>query len=162
MPRTYKVTPIFDRFISKIDKQPNGCWIWTAFKDRDGYGSIQIDKLNKIRSHRFSYCHYNNISYSSLTKDDFILHKCDTPSCVNPGHLFKGTHSDNMKDKVSKLRQAKGEGCKKKLSSELVDSIRQDLTKDTARGRYSRLSKKYNVSSQNISYIDRKKIWSYN
>jgi hypothetical protein len=37
-----------------------------------------------------------------------ILHKCDTPLCVNPGHLFAGTNDDNVADKMAKGRQARG------------------------------------------------------
>jgi hypothetical protein len=159
MPREYTVIPLFDRFLSKIDKQENGCWIWTAYKDKDGYGSIQIDKLNKIRSHRFSYCYYNNINYNILTKDECILHRCDRPSCVNPEHLFKGTHIDNMKDKVIKGRQAKGELIKRKLTPDIVNNIRDDLKNDIERGRYARIAIKYNITYQNVSYIDRGFIW---
>jgi hypothetical protein len=124
----HKITPIYERFMNKVKKEDNGCWIWTAFKDKDGYGSMTIDSSNKkVRSHRFSYCHYNN---ETITSDDLILHKCDNPSCVNPEHLFKGNTRDNVNDKVTKKRQASGEKCKKKLTTEIVKNIKKDLEEE--------------------------------
>jgi hypothetical protein len=75
----------------------------------DGYGEMQtrVDgKKIHYRMHRVAYQVYYN---DDLTSKDIICHKCDNPKCVNPRHLFKGTHNDNVQDKCSKGRQAKGE-----------------------------------------------------
>lgn len=56
--------------------------------------------------HRVAYQLYYN---DNITPDDVICHKCDNPKCINPKHLFKGTHKDNQEDKCRKGRQAKGE-----------------------------------------------------
>ena len=37
-----------------------------------------------------------------------VLHKCDTPPCVNPDHLFLGSHADNMGDASTKGRMHPG------------------------------------------------------
>ena len=58
-----------------------------------------------IRGHRLSYEYHNNVD---LKSDDIICHICDNPSCINPKHLFRGDHNDNVQDKVEKNRQAKG------------------------------------------------------
>lgn len=49
--------------------------------------------------HRVAYQVYYK---DDLTPNDVICHKCDNPACVNPKHLFKGTHQDNVQDKVNK------------------------------------------------------------
>lgn len=76
--------------------------------NRDGYGLFQFGdkgKKTKILAHRLSY----ELRYDVLlSKDQLVLHRCDTPACVNPKHLFLGTHEDNVRDMVNKNRQAKG------------------------------------------------------
>lgn len=48
------------------------------------------------------------------------LHRCDQPSCVNPGHIFIGTQLDNIQDMVSKGRQRAPRG----LTDDQVRAIR--------------------------------------
>lgn len=93
---------IQERFWEKVNKTNNlnECWNWTGAK-RTKYGSIKY-KGKLIDAHRLSYMiYYNNYNINST---DFVCHKCDNPSCVNPNHLFLGSHSDNMKDAYLKGR----------------------------------------------------------
>lgn len=76
----------------------------------EGYGEMQTylnGKKKHYRMHRVAFQVYTGID---ITIDNIICHKCDNPSCVNPKHLFMGTHKDNSDDKVAKNRQAKGKG----------------------------------------------------
>lgn len=89
-------------------KETNDCIIVTTPLNVNGYVNYQYKIGNKklhILGHRLAYEIEHNVI---LTKDNIICHKCDTPNCINPKHLFLGTHADNVKDKVSKNRQAKG------------------------------------------------------
>jgi hypothetical protein len=100
-------------FFYHIHKQPDsGCWYWLGSKDKKGYGLIPM-KGRSERAHRYSYRVFKGIIPSGYQ----ILHQCDNPSCVNPSHLDVGTNTDNMVDKFSKNRQAKGkllsDACKK-------------------------------------------------
>ena len=73
-----------------------------------GYGDIQFmisGKKHHVLAHRLSFEIYNNIK---IDNGIIICHKCDNPACINPRHLFSGTHADNSNDKVLKGRQAKG------------------------------------------------------
>jgi len=92
-----------DRFDSKVRQQPNGCHIWVASKDACGYGNFSTG-TRWVRAHRFSYERAYGLVPSSL----YVLHKCDTPACVNPEHLFVGTQADNMQDKIAKGRSSTG------------------------------------------------------
>jgi hypothetical protein len=76
--------------------------------NKDGYGEMQTYLLGKKKHylmHRVSLQIFNGIDISS---DNIVCHKCDNPSCINPKHLFLGTHLENVKDRVIKNRSAKG------------------------------------------------------
>lgn len=98
--------PLIDRFFKYVGrKQPNGCILWEGTIDKKGYGTIRDDEQKNDGAHRVSY----RLFTGSIPDGLFILHDCDTPLCVAPGHLRLGTNIDNQMDKVAKSRQAKGE-----------------------------------------------------
>lgn len=75
------------------------CWIWHGNRTNMGYGRI-IVKGDAYYAHRLSYEFY----VGSLSKENFVCHTCDIPQCVNPSHLFVGSHKDNMADMANKGR----------------------------------------------------------
>jgi hypothetical protein len=78
----------------------SGCWIWMkALSGGNGYG-ITWDGQKVVRAHRASWLAFNG----SIDDGLCVLHHCDTPSCVNPAHLFVGTQADNIRDCVRKGR----------------------------------------------------------
>jgi hypothetical protein len=99
MPRIYRPKSLSDRFESKYIPEPmSGCWIWIGQTNEAGYGLIKDFGSKNVRclerAHRVAWRLYKKDPIGNL----ILCHKCDTPSCVNPDHLFLGTHLDNVLD----------------------------------------------------------------
>jgi len=88
-----------ERFWHQV-KKSDDCWLWVGAMMRNGYGQIKGENRKTIGAHRVSYL----IAYGAIPKGMNVLHKCDTPQCVNPSHLFLGTHRDNTHDALNKGR----------------------------------------------------------
>jgi len=138
------------RFMQKFEKRENGCWIWIAgtVKNAKGikYGKHWDDSGKTVSAHRFSYKHF----YGGIPKGMFVCHKCDTPLCVNPNHLWCGTHKDNMKDMTNKNRQHKAYG-ERFHTSKLTNAQAIEIRKSNLNCKD--ISEKYNVSKQTIRRI---------
>ena len=79
-----------ERFNLKFEKRENGCWIWIAGKDPGGYGVFMVNKKT-MRGH------VGPMSTSRVRERVVVMHRCDTPACVNPDHLELGDNLSNMK-----------------------------------------------------------------
>jgi hypothetical protein len=110
------------RLLSKVDKNPNGCWNWTGATSH-GYGAIQMWPLVK-RAHRVMYEHL----IGPIPKGKLLRHTCDNKRCVNPDHLLIGTKADNGRDSVERGQFRPNN----KLTPEQVLKIRADRRTHTA------------------------------
>lgn len=99
-----KVKQIVKQF---IDSNTDKCLPYPILGG-DGYGDIHIKTNGRYKHFRVHRVVYEISNKCTITSNDIIMHSCDNPACCNPRHLTKGTHGDNMKDKVKKGRQAKG------------------------------------------------------
>lgn len=93
--------PLKERFNAKWIPEPNsGCWLWIGARRSKNYGAIGHSNGKTISAHRAAWLVY----VGEIPDGICVLHRCDTPECVNPGHLWLGTHSENMQDMISKGR----------------------------------------------------------
>lgn len=88
---------------SYVASDPDSCWPWIGIRVK-GYGRFNIFN-GRVKAHRLAW----TIAYGDIGAFH-VLHRCDNPSCVNPKHLFLGTHQDNMADMDAKGRRRFGDG----------------------------------------------------
>lgn len=79
--------------------QKTNCWEWNRKKSKDGYGRLKLYnfrhyKIKNWSAHRLSYA----VFVDDIPEGLLVCHHCDNPPCINPDHLFIGTHKDNMDD----------------------------------------------------------------
>lgn len=136
-------------FLSKVVKT-DSCWLWNQSLDRDGYGSVNIENI-RLKAHRAAYF----LFVGDFEDDKFVCHTCDNPRCVNPDHLFLGTHLDNERDKDLKGRRPiTSNGKVTALKDADVITIREqfELLSGTNLQRYHYLAEKFQC---NVRIIER-------
>ncbi len=145
-------------FWSKVHiRGNNSCWEWIGCKDIKGYGRVKYHR-KVVAAHRIAY----KLFFGSIPSNMQVLHKCDNRVCCNPSHLYLGTNSDNVRDKVARNRQYRPAGLLNnhvKLSISNISEIRE-LYK-IGKHSYRALAKRFNVTEPNIGYIVRRETWKF-
>jgi hypothetical protein len=156
-----RYTPLAERFERHYIPEPmSGCFIWTAAVTPDGYGLLAKERSHlsggsaMFLAHRASW----ELHRGPIIDGLHVLHNCDNPYCVNPDHLFLGTHSDNMKDSVAKGRKNNAKGVAHggaKLTEEQALEIKYSKESGAA------LAKRFGVWPTLIHKIRHGKAWKH-
>lgn len=144
---------LFDeRFWEKVDRTGE-CWVWTANRNKAGYGRIASKRGSMEYAHRLSYMMFHG-DPGELS----ILHDCDNPPCVNPAHLKAGTQKDNLDDMDRRGRRIclKGEAAPAaRLTEAQVLEIRASPLNQT------QLARLYGLDPSTVSNIMTRKLWKH-
>ncbi len=156
-----------EQFNDKWTPEPfSGCWLWLLSVNERGYGQAYANSKKPQKAHRCSW----EIHNGAIPKGLYVLHRCDTPACVNPAHLFLGTLKDNIQDSIRKgrfrfpphlpgshpiYRQQGEKHWNHRLSAAQVLEIRNKS------GTLRALAKQYGVNFHTIDDIKKRRKWAH-
>ena len=145
------------RFWEKVEKTDD-CWLWIAAKDGCGYGLFR-DNGKTHRAHRFIY----QSIHGDIPKGLHVCHACDTPSCVNPDHLWLGTNLDNIADKTAKGRTRAGISLGEANGQSKLTETSAAMIKTCLKAGYSQsaIADAFNVSRWLVQNISNGDVWGH-
>lgn len=143
-------------FWDNMVETPDGCWEWTRYRNKDGYGQARLNGSEEL-AHRHAW----TLTFGPIPDGLCVLHHCDNPPCCNPAHLYCGTQKNNAEDRVNRGRNVnpptqRGEDNQgAKLTPEQVLSIRKDPRKTGI------ISAEYGITTGSVRKIKRKATWKH-
>lgn len=150
-----------ERFWSKVQKDEEGCWIWTGTTNGKGYGQFSVGGRGvanwRTRSaHKVSW----ELAYGPVPDGLLIRHfVCARPLCVRPDHLRLGTKRDNAEDARRDGTLAVGE---RSSSAKLTDAQVAEIRQLLGQGVQQRMiAKTFGVNHRIISNIFVGKHWKH-
>jgi hypothetical protein len=164
MPRTVPFATRFESFLPDV-LDDDKCWLWRGYISPTGYGRIAIGGGRKqmFLAHRVAWEMHHA---QPIPGEMVIMHKCDTPACVNPAHLELGTQADNIQDMVKKRRHSRGKSINRgtangqaKLTLDQALAIRKSC--DSGLANQSQLAQQYGISVSAISLIVTGQTWRH-
>lgn len=137
------------RFWAKVKvRDTDACWLWAAAQIR-GYGQFHAGRVGgknrTVYAHRFAW----TMTHGTIPDNLSVLHRCDTPLCVNPNHLFLGTQADNLADARQKGRLVDGRHLTKVSAAGVADIQRSYQPRKNGRA----LATKYGITLASVMRI---------
>jgi len=130
----------------------SGCWLFDGMWQANGYGMLSMGSRGKKKlAHRHAF----ELEHGPIPAGLFVCHKCDTPACVNPDHLFAGSVQDNNEDRSRKGRYLGTWNGRCKVTPEQVRAIRADPRSSR------RAAPFYGLSRRSIQDIRTGTTWSH-
>jgi hypothetical protein len=128
-----------ENFYSRIVESSNGCYEWSGYCKKTGYGWVMFNGRNWL-AHRLVW----TLKNGPIPVGICVCHKCDNPKCCNVDHLFLGTVLENIEDMIKK-----GRG-QHKHSFEMVKAIRSFSNSGLPK---KEVAKMFSVSRSYVSSI---------
>jgi hypothetical protein len=141
------------RFLAALSVADD-CWEWGSSKNARGYGRFGDGNGGWVIASRKAY----ELFVGDIPDGLCVLHSCDNPACVNPRHLFLGTHADNMADMRVKGRASSKPGSKNPNSKLTEQQVRAIVSSPKLS---PELAKEFGVTVQRINQIRRGLGWRH-
>jgi len=145
-----------ERFADKWEAvTETGCWLWNASLNKTGYGQLNSGGRGRpLLAHRVSW----ELKHGPIPEGMCALHKCDTPACCNPDHLFLGTKAENMADMIAKGRAKHPRGREThnaRLTESDVRAIRAATDSNLA------VATRFGVHPTHVCQIKKRRKWAH-
>lgn len=156
-----KPVPSWEEYFSSKYERAGDCMLWTGHRDKSGYGRLSAVFAPNINfAHRMSWF----LANGPFDLDVRVLHRCDTPPCINPNHLFLGNQAENVADMQRKGRQryarALGENNPSaRLTEDQVKMLRD--MKHSAKMSQAQMARLLDVSPMTVSRAIRRETWRH-
>lgn len=143
---------VADRLEAHIARVPiAGCWIWIGALGPKGYGSINFEGAMRS-AHRVAY----RVWVGPIPEGLDVLHRCDVRPCINPAHLYAGSHAQNMRDMADRMRSMYGERHRDAILTE-----QQVLAIRSSPMGARRLARIYGVAVSTIGHAKSGRSWKH-
>lgn len=156
--KTDEMVEAWDRLKLKVTViNPKGCWV---VNNTNWYPNVYVGG-RRMAGHRVSYM----VNKGPLLPGIYVCHDCDNKPCINPDHLFPGTHAINMADAAKKgiIKAAmvgdvnRGENNGRAVLT--MKDARAIRAIPKRRGYAGQLAEQYGVSRSTIFQIRSNKVW---
>lgn len=146
-----------EEILARYSVSDKGCFEYQGVRNADGYAVVTgKNSMDETTGHRLAYKYF-----VGPIGDLHVLHKCDNPCCINPTHLFLGTHQDNMRDKTLKGRVVAHRGsahARSKVTEADVVEIRKLKANKVPR---IDIANRFGISKANVDDITTRNTWKH-
>lgn len=106
----YRLRKREPKFWNRMEKQPNGCWIWKGAlvknksRSANGYGIVVVKRMS-LQAHKLAW-YYLNGNYPECR----MRNVCGDTLCCNPGHWRLFGAARLTQEEVAEIRTLYKEG----------------------------------------------------